>query len=95
MVRLLSLNGKNLKEKNLKNLCFYSVFILTKLFLFYIINKHFRCAIKYADMAQLVEHILGKDEVTGSIPVSSSKKKSTAVAVLFFLEMKRADAHEK
>ena len=25
-------------------------------------------------MAQMVEHILGKDEVTGSIPVSSSKK---------------------
>ena len=25
-------------------------------------------------MAQLVEHILGKDEVTGSIPVISSKK---------------------
>jgi hypothetical protein len=28
----------------------------------------------YADVAQLVEHILGKDEVTGSIPVVSSKK---------------------
>ncbi len=27
-----------------------------------------------ADVAQLVEHILGKDEVTGSIPVISSKK---------------------
>ena len=27
---------------------------------------------KYAAMAQLVEHILGKDEVTGSTPVSSS-----------------------
>ena len=26
-----------------------------------------------ADVAQLVEHILGKDEVTGSIPVVSSK----------------------
>ena len=26
-------------------------------------------------MAQMVEHILGKDEVTGSIPVSSSRKK--------------------
>ena len=25
-----------------------------------------------ADMAQMVEHILGKDEVTGSIPVISS-----------------------
>ena len=29
---------------------------------------------KFADVAQLVEHILGKDEVTGSIPVVSSKK---------------------
>ena len=28
---------------------------------------------KFAAMAQMVEHILGKDEVTGSIPVSSSK----------------------
>ena len=28
-----------------------------------------------ADVAQLVEHILGKDEVTGSIPVVSSGKK--------------------
>ncbi len=27
-----------------------------------------------AAMAQLVERVLGKDEVTGSIPVSSSKK---------------------
>ena len=26
-----------------------------------------------ATMAQLVEHILGKDEVIGSIPISSSK----------------------
>ena len=33
-------------------------------------------------MAQMVEHILGKDEVTGSIPVSSSKK-STDYSVLF------------
>ncbi len=29
---------------------------------------------KNADVAQLVEHILGKDEVTGSIPVVSSRK---------------------
>ena len=27
----------------------------------------------FAAMAQLVERVLGKDEVTGSIPVSSSK----------------------
>ncbi len=37
-------------------------------------------------MAQLVEHILGKDEVPSSNLGSSSKKKSTAIAVLFFLE---------
>ncbi len=45
---------------------------MTKTFLFYIIVKRLRdnaCA----DMAQMVEHILGKDEVTGSIPVISSK----------------------
>ena len=29
--------------------------------------------LKDADLAQLVEHILGKDEVTGSNPVISSK----------------------
>ena len=28
----------------------------------------------FAAMAQVVEHVLGKDEVTGSNPVSSSKK---------------------
>ena len=40
-------------------------------------------------MAQLAEHVLGKDEVTSSNLVSSSKQKSTARAVLFCLEMKR------
>ncbi len=44
-------------------------------------------AIKYcAAMAQSVERILGKDEVTGSIPVSSSKKtKDTQQRVFCFL----------
>ncbi len=37
-------------------------------------------------MAQEAEHILGKDEVTGSNPVSSSKNKSTSSEVLLFLE---------
>ena len=36
-------------------------------------------------MAQMVERVLGKDEVTGSIPVSSSKKKDTMKIVSFFL----------
>ena len=35
-------------------------------------------------MAQLVEHILGKDEVPGSNPGSSSKK-SIAIAMDFFI----------
>ena len=30
-------------------------------------------------MAQMVERVLGKDEVTGSIPVSSSKSPQTIV----------------
>ena len=36
-------------------------------------------------MAQSVARILGKDEVTGSNPVSSSKKKSRTKVWLFFL----------
>ena len=37
-------------------------------------------------MAQLVERVLGKDEVTGSNPVSSSKKKNTSIlACVLFL----------
>ncbi len=35
-------------------------------------------------MAQMVEHILGKDEVTGSIPVSSSIKKEVEISQLLF-----------
>ena len=48
------------------------------------------CAIKYcAAMAQSVERILGKDEVTGSIPVSSSKNRriSTEVRRFYFLPL--------
>ena len=58
-------------NKFLKKFVIFALFILTKKVLSYIINKHFKIS---ADMAQLVEHILGKDEVTGSIPVISSKK---------------------
>ena len=37
-------------------------------------------------MAQVVEHVLGKDEVTGSSPVSSSKNKGVSFEMpLFFL----------
>ncbi len=43
------------------------------------------CAIEYcAAMAQSVERILGKDEVTGSIPVSSSRKNSCSKEQEFF-----------
>ena len=41
---------------------------------------------KHAAMAQLVEHILGKDEVPSSNLGSSSKTKSTSQEVLFVLE---------
>ncbi len=32
----------------------------------------FQASATYAHVAQLVEHVLGKDEVTGSIPVMGS-----------------------
>ncbi len=39
-----------------------------------------------AAMAQVVEHVLGKDEVTGSNPVSSSKTPTVfAVGVFVFI----------
>ena len=37
-------------------------------------------------MAQQVEHVLGKDEVTGSSPVSSSKKVSRNSRDFFFFQ---------
>ena len=52
-----------------------------------------------AAMAQMVERILGKDEVTGSIPVSSSRKRKTRLKNrVFSFSMKRSlreheDAH--
>ena len=38
-----------------------------------------------AAMAQLVERVLGKDEVTGSIPVSSSKLDRVESNSVFFI----------
>ena len=35
-------------------------------------------------MAQMVERVLGKDEVTGSNPVSSSIKKERKIELAFF-----------
>ena len=49
--------------------------------------KHHTILSKYcmfADMAQQVEHVLGKDEVTGSNPVISSKKRQLLMSCLFF-----------
>ncbi len=40
---------------------------------------------QYAVMAQLAEHVLGKDEVTGSNPVNSSKDKDHRKMVLIFV----------
>ena len=45
-------------------------------------SSPFRVAI-FADMAQVVEHILGKDEVTGSSPVISSKDRDAYHLCLF------------
>ena len=41
----------------------------------------------FATMAQVVEHILGKDEVGGSSPPSSSRKKHLHNASAFFNEI--------
>ncbi len=41
----------------------------------------------FAAMAQVVEHILGKDEVGGSSPPSSSRKKHLHNASAFFNEI--------
>ena len=42
-------------------------------------------------MAQQVEHVLGKDEVTGSNPVSSSKRtnEESALSLVFYLKKVR------
>ena len=40
-------------------------------------------SLNYAAMAQVVEHVLGKDEVTSSNLVSSSNKKSKSNDLLF------------
>ena len=51
------------------------------------VSRSENCSIRDADVAQLVEHFLGKEEVTGSIPVISSRKvvkkiKSTADLII-------------
>ena len=44
----------------------------------------------FAAMAQQVEHVLGKDEVTGSSPVSSSTKPPDLVVFSLFLPLNTA-----
>ena len=48
-------------------------------------NRRFVENYKFADMAQLVEHILGKDEVTGSTPVISSIERRGQLVAFFAL----------
>ena len=45
---------------------------------------------EYAAMAQQVEHVLGKDEVTGSNPVSSSKKTTQRGGFFLYFRQKRS-----
>ena len=49
----------------------------------YKLSYNNKVAIEYAAMAQEVERILGKDEVTSSTLVSSSKKERSNRFVLF------------
>ena len=45
-----------------------------------------------ADVAQLVEHVLGKDEVTGSIPVVSSSFAVTPLTTQWHVDSARGAA---
>ena len=48
----------------------------------------------YAHVAQLVEHVLGKDEVSGSIPLVGSRR-AWGVGIGFLLETSDSDREEK
>ena len=48
------------------------------------------CAILFADMAQQVEHVLGKDEVPGSNPGISSRKAQLREGLCFCFIMELA-----
>ena len=37
------------------------------------VSRSMKVPLSFADVAQLAEHVLGKDEVTGSIPVIGSR----------------------
>ena len=49
----------------------------------------------YAAMAQLVEHILGKDEVPGPNPGSSSKNKKRTTRVRFLFLVSATPSSER
>ena len=51
------------------------------------VTCHIISFVRYAAMAQVVEHVLGKDEVTSSNLVSSSKNKGLRNEVLYFLSI--------
>ena len=50
---------------------------------------HYNIIVARAAMAQQVEHVLGKDEVTGSSPVSSSKQKTAFVRLVVIRKFTR------
>ena len=52
--------------------------------IFRVLSYTYKVANTNAAMAQMVERVLGKDEVTGSIPVSSSMRKAIAKSNCFF-----------
>ena len=56
---------------------------LTKFYCFVIISSRWNAVI-----AQMVERILGKDEVAGSIPASSSRKRKDTHLRVFSFSMK-------
>ncbi len=49
------------------------------------VTCHIISFVRYAAMAQVVEHVLGKDEVTSSNLVSSSNKGTFSEVLLFFM----------
>ena len=59
-----------------------------------VLGKDERLKIKFADMAQSVERVLGKDEVTSSNLVISSKKRNNFDCFFFlFLRKKQGSVH--
>ena len=57
-----------------------------------VLGKDERLKIKFADMAQSVERVLGKDEVTSSNLVISSKKRNNFDCFFFYFSEKNREA---